>query len=157
MLKAYSDASWGNAEGGKSFSGGVIFLGNSLISWKCKKQRTVGNSTCEVELFAVSEIVKDVLWLQNMLTELNCREYIIKPINIFCDNQATIQWLKNARSSTKTRHVNLKFHFIRDEIEKGNIEVLHVNSGKMIADCLTKFVSTDKLEWYRKQMCLVES
>lgn len=68
-----------------------------------------------------------------------------------------IQWLKNARSSTKTRHVNLKFHFTRDEIEKGNIEVLHVNSGKMIADCLTKSVSTDKLEWCSKQMCLVES
>jgi len=58
ILKAYSDASWGNAENKKSFSEGAVFIGNSLISWKGKKQRTVGNSTCEVELFAVSELLK---------------------------------------------------------------------------------------------------
>lgn len=154
LLKAYSDASWGNAENGKSFSGGVIFIGNSLITWKGKKQRTVGNSTCEVELFAVSEIVKDVIWLQNMLTELNCIEYMSRPINIFCDNQATIQWLKNAKSSTKTRHVNLKFHFVRDEIENGIINVSYVNTNEMIADCLTKSVSKEKLEWCCMHMCL---
>lgn len=86
LLKAYSDASWGNADNGKSFSGGAIFIGNSLVSWKCKKQRVIGNSTCEVELYAVSEIVKDIMWLQNMLTELKCEEYLNKPTEIFCDN-----------------------------------------------------------------------
>jgi len=94
-----------------------VFIGNSLISWKGKKQRIVGNSTCEVELFAVSEVVKDIIWLQNMLIELRCTEYISKPLDIYCDNQATIQWLKNAKSSTKTRHINLKFHFVRDKVE----------------------------------------
>jgi len=72
-----------------------VFTGNSLISWKGKKQRTVGNSNCEVELFAVSEIVQDIMWLQNMLIELQCTEYISEPLNIYYDNQATIQWLKN--------------------------------------------------------------
>lgn len=57
MLKAYSDASGGNAEKGKSFSGGVVFIGNFPVLWKSRKQRTVGSSMCEVELFAVSEIV----------------------------------------------------------------------------------------------------
>lgn len=79
LLKAYSDASWGNAEKGKSFLGEAIFIGDSLVFWKCRKQRIIGNSTCEVELFAISEIVKDVMWLQNILTELKCKEYIIKP------------------------------------------------------------------------------
>lgn len=155
MLKAYSDASWGNADNGKSFSGGAIFIGSSLVSWKCKKQRTVGNSTCEVELFAVSEIVKDVMWLQNMLIELKCIDYVDKPTKIFCDNQATIQWLKNAKSSTKTRHVNLKFHFVRDEIENNTISVLYVNTNDMIADCFTKSVSREKLEWSCDQICLI--
>jgi len=155
MLRAYSDASWGNAENGKSFSGGAVFIGNSLISWKGKKQRTVGNSTCEVELFAVSEIVKDIMWLQNMLIELRCTEYISEPLNIYCDNQATIQWLKNAKSSTKIRHVNLKFHFVRDEVEKGRINVSYINTSNMIADCLTKSVSKEKLEWCCKNMYLI--
>lgn len=108
VLKAYSDFSWGNADSGKSFSGGTIFIGNSLISWKCKKKRMVGNSTCEVELFAISEIVKDIMWIRNMLGELKCNEYILEPTNVYCDNQAAIQWLKNAKSSTRMRHVNLR-------------------------------------------------
>ena len=82
LLKAYSDSSWGNANDGKSFSGGAIFIDNSLVSWKCKKQRTVGNSTCEMELYAVSEIVKDIMWLQNMLTELRCNEYVVVLLHV---------------------------------------------------------------------------
>lgn len=155
LLKAYSDSSWGNANNGKSVSGGVIFIGNSLVSWMCRKQRTVGNSTCEVELFVVSEIVKDIMWLQNMLIELKCTEYISKPTEIFCDNQATIQWLKNAKSSSKTRHVNLKFHFVRDEVENNTINVLYTNTNDMIADCFTKSVTKDKLEWCCNQMYLI--
>lgn len=124
----------------------VIFIGNSLISWKDRKQRTVGSSTCEAELFTVSEIVKDVLWLQNVFLELKCTDYISKPINIFCDNQTAIQWMKNAKSSTKTCHVNLKFLFVRDEIKNETITVLYVSMNEMIADCLTKPVSKDKLE-----------
>ncbi|GBM86800.1 Retrovirus-related Pol polyprotein from transposon RE1 [Araneus ventricosus] len=69
-VNASSDASWGNAENGKSFSGGVILLGNSLISWKCHKQKSVSLSTCEAELFAISEICKNIIWIVNLLSEL---------------------------------------------------------------------------------------
>jgi len=89
LLKAYSDASWGNTENGKSFSGRVILLGDTLITWKSKKQKTVGNSICEVELFAVAEITKDIIWLQNMHIEVKYNDYINKPTKLFCDNQAT--------------------------------------------------------------------
>ena len=125
------------------------------MSWKCRKQRIVGNSTCEVELYAVSEIVKDIMWLQNMLTELKCEEYLDKPTEICCDNQATIQWIKNAKSSNKTRHVNIKFHFVRDEVENGNIVMTYVNTKDMIADCLTKSTSKEKLVWCCEQMRLI--
>lgn len=154
MLKAYSDSSWGNAEEARSFSGGALFIGNSLISWRCKKQRTVGNSTCEVELCAVSEMVKDIMWIQSMLTELHCNEYVDKPTPILCDNQATIQWAKNAKSSTKTRHVNLKYYFVREEVENGTIAISYVNTNNMVADCFTKSVSKEKLEWCCDQMYL---
>jgi len=90
-----------------------------------------------------------------MLIELQCTEYISEPLNIYCDNQATIQWLKNAKSSTKIRHVNLKFHFVRDEVKKGRINVSYINTSNMIADCLTKSVSKEKLEWCCKNMYLI--
>lgn len=89
-----------------------------------------------------------------MFMELNCTEYINRPINIFCDNQATIQWLKNAKSSTKTQHVNLKFYFVRDEIEDEIIDVSYISIDEMIANCLTKSVSKEKLEWCCKHMSL---
>lgn len=130
-------------------------LSVTLVSWRAKKQRTVGNSTCEVELFALTEVVKDVLWLQNMLAELKCNEIIVSvPTEVFCDNQAAIQWVKNTKSSTKTRHVNLKFHFVRDEIENKRISVAYINTERMVADYLTKAVTKDKLEWCCKECAL---
>ncbi|XP_076395868.1 uncharacterized protein LOC143265784 isoform X2 [Megachile rotundata] len=71
QLEIYADASWGNAEEGKSFSGGAIMLGNLLVMWRSNKQKCVGLSTCTVQLFACSEIVKDASWIINMLTEMN--------------------------------------------------------------------------------------
>ena len=76
FLNATSDASWGNAENGKSFSGGIFLLGKSLILWKCHKQRSVSLSTCDAELYAISEICKDIVWMVNLLSELKCNEFI---------------------------------------------------------------------------------
>ena len=63
------------------------------------------------------------------------------------NNRATIEWVSNSRSSNKTRHVNLNFHFIRDEIENGNLKINYVESKNMIADFLTKAVTKVKLSW----------
>lgn len=94
------------------------------------------------------------MWLQNMLIELKCEEYLNKLTEIYCDNQATIQWIKNAKSSNKTRYVNLKFHFVRDEVEDGNIIMTYVNIKDMISDCLTKSVPKEKIDWC-EQMHLI--
>ncbi|GFY15607.1 retrovirus-related Pol polyprotein from transposon TNT 1-94 [Trichonephila clavipes] len=94
ILNASSDASWGNAENGKSFSGGVVLLGNSLILWKCRKQKSVSLSTCEAELFSISEICKDIIWTVNLLTELKCEKFINNAVTLNSDSQAAIQWIK---------------------------------------------------------------
>ncbi|CAL1278660.1 unnamed protein product, partial [Larinioides sclopetarius] len=91
FLNASSDASWGNAENGKSFSGSVILLGNSLISWKCRKQKSVSLSTCEAELFAISETCKDIIWTVNLLSELKCQQFINNTVILNSDSQAAIQ------------------------------------------------------------------
>jgi len=90
-----------------------------------------------------------------MLIEVTIYRVHSEPLDIYCDNQATVQWLKNAKSSTKTRHVNLKFHFVRDEVEKDTINVSYINTNNMIADCLTKSISKEKLEWCCKNMHLI--
>ncbi|GFV40624.1 retrovirus-related Pol polyprotein from transposon RE2 [Trichonephila clavipes] len=117
ILNTSSDASWGNAEIGKSFSGGVVLLGNSLILWKYRKQKSVSLSTCEAGLFSISEICKDIIWTVNLLTELKCEPFINNAVTLNSDSQAAVQLIKGTSSSNKSRHMNLRFHFLKDLIE----------------------------------------
>ncbi|GFT94649.1 retrovirus-related Pol polyprotein from transposon TNT 1-94 [Trichonephila clavipes] len=155
ILNASSDASWGNAENGKSFSGGVVLLGNSLILWKCRKQKSVSLSTCEAELFSISEICKDIIWTVNLLTELKCEQFINNAVTLNSDSQAAIQWIKDTRSSNKSRHMNLRFHFIKDLIEDTVIKLEYVQTEFLIADFLTKAMNVEKLEYSMQQIALL--
>ncbi|GFV30547.1 retrovirus-related Pol polyprotein from transposon TNT 1-94 [Trichonephila clavipes] len=155
ILNASSDASWGNAENGKSFSGGVVLLGNSLILWKCRKQKSVSLSTCEAELFSISEICKDIIWTVNLLTELKCEQFINNAVTLNSDSQAAIQWIKGTRSSNKSRHMNLRFHFIKDLIEDTVIQLEYVQTEFLIADFLTKAMNVEKLEYSMQKIALL--
>jgi len=90
-----------------------------------------------------------------MLIEMNLQIFFNEPIIVYCDNKAAIEWMGNTRSSTKTRHVNLRFHFVRDEIEKGKLNVCHIETKYMVADFLTKAVTKDKLSWSLSQVNLL--
>ncbi|GFW48110.1 retrovirus-related Pol polyprotein from transposon TNT 1-94 [Trichonephila clavipes] len=149
------NASWGNAENGKSFSGGVVLLGNSLILWKCRKQKSVSLSTCEAELFSISEISKDIIWTVNLLTELKCEQFINNAVTLNSDSQAAIQWIKGSRSSNKSRHMNLRFHFIKDLIEDTVIKLEYVQTEFLIADFLTKAMNVEKLEYSMQKIALL--
>ncbi|GFT67944.1 retrovirus-related Pol polyprotein from transposon RE2 [Trichonephila clavipes] len=155
ILNASSDASWGNAENGKSFSGGVVLLGNSLILWKCRKQKSVSLSTCEAELFSISEICKDIIWTVNLLTELKCEKFINNAVTLNSDSQAAIQWIKGTRSSNKSRHMNLRFHFIKDLIEDTVIKLEYVQTEFLISDFLTKAMNVEKLEYSMQKIALL--
>ncbi|GFU62684.1 retrovirus-related Pol polyprotein from transposon TNT 1-94 [Trichonephila clavipes] len=141
------NASWGNTENGKSFSGGVVSLGNSLILWKYRKQKSVRLSTCEAELSYISEICKDIIWTINLLTELKCEQFINKAVTLNSDSQAAIQWIKGTRSSNKSRHMNLSFHFIKDLIGDTVIKLEYIQTEFLIADFLTKARNIEKLEY----------
>ncbi|GFW98417.1 retrovirus-related Pol polyprotein from transposon TNT 1-94 [Trichonephila clavipes] len=155
ILNASSDASGGNAENGESFSGGVVLLGNSLILWKCRKQKSVSLSTCEAELFSISEICKDIIWTVNLLTELKCEQFLNNAVTLNSDSQAAIQWIKGTRSSNKSRHMNLRFHFIKDLIEDTVIKLEYVQTEFLIADFLTKAMNVEKLEHSMQKIALL--
>ncbi|GFT62966.1 retrovirus-related Pol polyprotein from transposon TNT 1-94 [Trichonephila clavipes] len=155
ILNASSDASWGNAENGKSFFGGVVLLGNSLILWKCRKQKSVSFSTCEAELLSISEICKDIIWIVNLLIELKCEQFINNAVTLNSDIQAAIQWIKGTRSSNKSRHMNLHFHFIKDLIEDTVIKLEYVQTEFLIADFLTKAMNVEKLEYSMQKIALL--
>lgn len=136
-IQAYSDADYaGDVETRKSTSGGVFKLGGSTISWFSQKQRTVALSTTESEFIAAAEAIKELIWLRRLITEITKQE-IVKP-KLFIDNESAIKLLKNPEFHKRSKHIDVKYHFARDNVKKGLLELEHVPTKEQQADIFTK-------------------
>ncbi|GJW58764.1 putative ribonuclease H-like domain-containing protein [Tanacetum coccineum] len=121
LVLGFSDYAGANLDR-KSTTGGCQFLGRRLISWQCKKQTIVATSTTEAEYVAAANCCGQVLWIQNQ----------------FIDNESTICIVKNPVFHSKTKHIEIRHHFIRDAYEKKLIQVLKIHTDDNVADLLTK-------------------
>ncbi|GJZ60234.1 putative ribonuclease H-like domain-containing protein [Tanacetum coccineum] len=136
VLEAYSDSDYAGAnKDRKSTTGGCQFLGRRLISWQCKKQTIVATSSTEAEYVAAANCCGQVLWIQNQLLDYG---YNFMNTKIFIDNQSTICIVKNPVFHQRTKHIEIRHHFIRDANEKKLIQVLKIHTGDNVADLLTK-------------------
>jgi hypothetical protein len=146
QLKGYSDASWGSTVDRKSVTGYCFTLNKDgpLISWKSKKQPTVALSSCEAEYMALAATTQECLFISHLISDLD-RKCQFKPVTLFSDNQGAIALVKNAVYHQRSKHIDIKFHFIRDEYCKGNIDIMYLPTEDMIADIFTKPVSKFKL------------
>ncbi|GJT15138.1 putative ribonuclease H-like domain-containing protein [Tanacetum coccineum] len=106
-----------------------------LISWQCKKQTIVANSTTEVEYVAAAYCCGQVLWIQNQMMDYG---FNFMNINIHVDNESTISVIKNPVAHSRTKHIEIQFHFIRDCYEKRLIEVIKIHTDSNVADLFTK-------------------
>ncbi|GJR44435.1 putative ribonuclease H-like domain-containing protein [Tanacetum coccineum] len=135
-LVAYSDSDYAAANlDRKSTTGGCQFLGRRLISWQCKKQTIVATSTTEAEYVAAASCCGQVLWLQNQLLDYG---FNFMNTIIHIDNQSTICIIKNPVYHSKTKHIEIRYHFIRDCYEKKLIQVQKIHTDLNVADLLTK-------------------
>ncbi|GJR99066.1 putative ribonuclease H-like domain-containing protein [Tanacetum coccineum] len=134
MLMSYSDYGGASLDE-KSTTGGCQFLGRRLISWQCKKQTIMVNSTTEAEYIVAANCCGQVLWIQN-----NMMDYGFNFMNtkIHIDNESTISVIKNHVAHSRTKHIEIQFHFIRDCYEKRLIEVIKIHTDSNVADLLTK-------------------
>nr|GEU53343.1 putative reverse transcriptase, RNA-dependent DNA polymerase [Tanacetum cinerariifolium] len=134
-LEAYSNSDYAGASlDRKSTTGGCQILGKRLISWHCKKQTIVANFTTEAEYVAAS-CCGQVIWIQNQMLDygfnlMNTKTYI--------DNESTIYIVKNPVFYSKTKHIEIRHHFIRDSYEKKLIQVIKIHTDHNVADLLTK-------------------
>ncbi|GKA14630.1 hypothetical protein Tco_0694276 [Tanacetum coccineum] len=119
----------------KSTTGGCQFLGKRLISWQCKKQTIVANSTTEVEYVVAANCCRQVLWIQNQMLDYGFNFINTK---IYIDNKSTICIVKNPVFHSKTKHIEIRHHFIRDSYEKKLIQVIKIHTDQNVADLLTK-------------------
>ncbi|KAJ9535349.1 LOW QUALITY PROTEIN: hypothetical protein OSB04_un001540 [Centaurea solstitialis] len=135
-LIAYTDSDYGGANmDRKSTTGGCQFLGSRLVSWQCKKQTSVSTSTAEAEYIAAASCCSQVLWIQNQMLDYGLT-FLNTPIYI--DNSSAISIVNNPVKHSKTKHIEIRFHFIRDCNEKKLIQVLKVHTDYQLADLFTK-------------------
>ncbi|GJR97757.1 putative ribonuclease H-like domain-containing protein [Tanacetum coccineum] len=136
ILEAFSDSDYAGASlDKKSTTRGCQFLGLRLISWQCKKQTMVANSTTEAEYIAASHCCSQMLWIQNQMLD-----YIYNFIQtkIHVDNDSAICVVKNHVYHSKTKHIEIRHHFIRDSYDKRLIEMVKIHTDNNVADLLTK-------------------
>ncbi|KIJ15237.1 hypothetical protein PAXINDRAFT_52820, partial [Paxillus involutus ATCC 200175] len=137
-LTGYSDASWArDIDDRRSTSGYVFQLGIATISWNSKKQPTVAASSTEAEYMAISHAAKQGLWLRQLMRELGIFAND-GPTELFVDNTGAIALTKEARFHARTKHIDVHYHFVRERVEDRSFAILHVPTGEMIADGLTK-------------------
>lgn len=132
----------------KSIYGHVFMHAGAAITWRVKKQDTVANSTAEAEYIAVSNAAKEAKWVRSFFKEIG-RDYGSEPVRIFCDNQAAVSMTKNAMYHSRTKHIDIAVHHIRDLVSKNEIIVEHVAGVENPADIFTKPLPTE----LHKKMC----
>ncbi|GJX45350.1 putative ribonuclease H-like domain-containing protein [Tanacetum coccineum] len=141
-LVAYSDSNYAGASlDRKSTIGGCQFLGCRLISWQCKKQTMVATSSTEAEYVAAASCCGQVLWIQNQMLDYGYN-FMHTMINI--DNNSTICIVKNPVSHTKTKHIEIRYHFIRDCNDKKLIQVVKIHTDNNFTDLLTKALDSGR-------------
>jgi len=149
-LKVYADADYaGDLESRKSTSGFIIKIGSSPTSWYSKLQHCVATSTAESEYYSVSDCSKHSLWYLNLLNELNINlSYII--INV--DNKAAIYNCQNQSINPRSKHIDIKYHHIRDLVKRNKIKLKYIESEENIADGFTKYLNNTLMDRFRNSL-----
>ena len=136
-LIAYADADWaGDRDDCKSRSGFAVFLGGNLISWKSKRQGCTSLSTAEAEYISLNEAGREVVWLRNLLNDMNFPQK--GPTLIHEDNTICIHMGNNPVTTDRQKHIDIRYHWIRETIEKKLIYLQHCKTEDMVADVFTK-------------------
>jgi len=142
ILECYVDADWaGDKTDRKSTSGYVTFLDKSLVSWKCEKQAVVAQSTTEAELISANSGAREVIALRRIMIDLGIPQ--VKPTTMFEDNQGCIALMHNDVKNKRTKHIEIKYFWIRDQITNGELNMVYCPTERMVADIMTKALNRE--------------
>lgn len=152
-LIGYTDANWSeNRIDRKSNSGHVFMLNGGTISWSCRKQVSVSLSSTEAEYIALSEGCQELVWIKGICSDLKVK---CGQTTIHADNQSCIKMVENEKFSNRTKHIDTRYHFIRDMKEKGDIQLEYVPTEDNIADLLTKPLGPKRIDYLRIKINIV--
>ncbi|GKB27726.1 retrovirus-related pol polyprotein from transposon TNT 1-94 [Tanacetum coccineum] len=157
-LTAFSDSDHaGCLDSRKSTSGGIQFLGgDKLVSWSSKKQDCTSMSSAEAEYVSLSACCAQVLWLRTQLTDYG---FHFDKIHMYCDSKAAISISCNPVQHSRTKHIDVRYHFIKEQVEKGIVELFFVETEYQLADLFTKDLSEDRFKYLVRRLgmrCLTQ-
>ena len=144
-LVGFSDSDWGgNLVDRHSTSGYIFTLGGAAIAWASRKQQSVALSATEAEYIASSAAAQEAIYLQNLLNEIGIVQK--KPTIIFQDNKGSIAMARNFMTTQRSKHIEIRYHFIRECIEKEMINVEYLSTQDQLADIFTKAIGRNVLD-----------
>jgi hypothetical protein len=145
QLRGFADADMaGDPDGRKSTTAYVFTLGSGAVSWVSRLQKIVALSTMEAEYIAATEACKEMVWLKAFLGELGMEQ---SDCTLFSDSQSAIHLAKNSAFHARTKHIDIRYHFIRSLLEDGQLTLTKIHTKENPADMLTKVVPPDKLRF----------
>ncbi|GKA43184.1 hypothetical protein Tco_0735908 [Tanacetum coccineum] len=144
-LTAYADADHAGCQDTlRSTSGSAQFLGDKLVSWSSKKQKSTTISTTKAEYIAVSRCCAQILWMRSQLSDYG---FTFNKIPLYCDNRSAIALCCNNVQHSRSKHIDIRHHFIREKVEKGMVEFYFVTMDYQFADVFTKALQRERFEF----------
>ncbi|KAJ9539489.1 LOW QUALITY PROTEIN: hypothetical protein OSB04_032222 [Centaurea solstitialis] len=145
-IEGFMDADYdGDLTSKRSTTGYCVFVGGNLVSWRSKKQNVVSRSSAESEYRAMAQTTCELIWLRNVLGEIGFSQS--KPMNLWCDNEATIHIANNPVFHERMKHIEVDCHFTREKLKDGTISTPHIRTRDQLADVFTKALSGSQITY----------
>lgn len=142
-LVGFCDSDYaGDLDNRRSTSGYVFLLGGGAITWKSQRQRSVALSTTEAEYVSASLAAREAVWLRSLLMSMGVISD--EPTKIYCDNQSALRLIRNPEFHQRSKHIDIKHHYVRERQAEGTVEVSYISSEDQLADYLTKPLSAER-------------
>ena len=154
-ITAYSDADWAGAHDSRSTSGILTMVNGTALTWYSKKQSTVAMSTAEAEYISAAECGLEIVWLRTICEDFGFKQQI--PTSLLLDNKSAIQMATNASNHSRTKHIKLRYHKLRELIDESTLSITYIPSQDQLADIFTKALPRDRLNSLKSAIGLLNS
>ena len=126
-----------------------------MISWSSRKQGSIAQSTAEAKYIVASDACKEAVWIRKLLFDLFSRK--LDSTIIHCDNQSCIKISENLVFHDRSKHIEMKYHFIRDLVQRGTLKLQYIRTDEQVANNLTKPLTTTKFVYFRDKLGMAEN
>jgi hypothetical protein len=155
-LVGYTDSDWAGCVSDRKITSGCCFgLGSAVVSWFSQNQKSLALSSTEAKYMAASQPSCEALWLRKMLVGLFSVQ--LRPTVIYCDNQSCNKISKNPVFHDRSKHIEIRYHFIRDYVQRGVVELQYISTEEQVADILTKALNMGKFIFFRDKLGVVSN